>query len=87
MAELSGVSMPTIQKMEASEGNVRGMIDTLTKVVEAFERTGIEPIGDNATSSGGGRGVCYRLAGATRGAHVRGPDPERRSPSDDPAAC
>ena len=65
MAELSGVSVPTIQRMEASEGNVRGVIDTLTKVVEAFERAGIELIGENATSSGGGRGVRYKLAGTS----------------------
>jgi transcriptional regulator with XRE-family HTH domain len=31
LAELSGVSVPTIQRMEASEGNVRGVIDTLTR--------------------------------------------------------
>jgi predicted transcriptional regulator len=57
LAEMSGVSHPTIQRMEASDGNVRGVIDTLTKVVEALDRAGIELIGDNAVSSGGGRGV------------------------------
>ena len=57
LAELSGVSLPTIQRMEASDGTVRGVVDTLTKVVEAFERAGIELIGDNAVSTGGGRGV------------------------------
>jgi transcriptional regulator with XRE-family HTH domain len=57
LAELSGVSLPTIQRMEASEGNVRGVIDTLTKVVEAFDRAGVELIGDNAVSREGGRGV------------------------------
>ena len=57
LAELSGVSLPTIQRMEASEGTVRGVIDTLTKVVEALDKAGIELIGDNATSLVGGRGV------------------------------
>ncbi|MDB5407904.1 MAG: transcriptional regulator [Rhodospirillales bacterium] len=57
LAELSGVSLPTIQRMEASDGNVRGVIDTLTKVVEALDRAGIELIGDNAVSREGGRGV------------------------------
>jgi transcriptional regulator with XRE-family HTH domain len=57
LAELSGVSLPTIQRMEASEGTVRGVVDTLIKVVEAFDRAGIELIGENAVSSGGGRGV------------------------------
>jgi transcriptional regulator with XRE-family HTH domain len=57
LAEMSGVSLPTIQRMEASEGNVRGVIDTLTKVVEALERAGVELIGENAVSNAGGRGV------------------------------
>lgn len=57
LAELAGVSVPTIQRMEASGGTVRGMIDSLTRVVEALDRAGIELIGDNAASTGGGRGV------------------------------
>ena len=57
LAELSGVSVPTIQRMEGSEGNVRGVIESLTKIVEALDRAGIELIGDNAISSSGGRGV------------------------------
>jgi DNA-binding XRE family transcriptional regulator len=57
LAELSGVSLPTIQRMEGSEGNVRGVVETLTKVVEALERAGVELIADNAVSSRGGRGV------------------------------
>jgi predicted transcriptional regulator len=57
LADLAGVSLPTIQRMEASEGTVRGVIDTLIKVVEALDRAGIELIGENAVSSVGGRGV------------------------------
>jgi predicted transcriptional regulator len=57
LAEMAGVSLPTIQRMEASEGTVRGVIDTLTKVVEALDRAGVELIGENAVSAGGGRGV------------------------------
>jgi predicted transcriptional regulator len=60
LAELSGVSLPTIQRMEASDGNVRGVIDTLTKVVEALDRVGIVLIGDDAPSTGGGRGVRFK---------------------------
>ena len=60
LAELSGVSLPTIQRMEASEGNVRGVVDTLTKVVEALTAAGIELIGDDAPSAGGGRGVRFK---------------------------
>lgn len=63
LAELSGVSLPTIQRMEASDGNVRGIIDTLTKVIEALNAAGIELIGENARSEGGGRGVRLRQAG------------------------
>ena len=57
LAEMAGVSLPTIQRMESSEGTVRGVIDSLTKLVEALDRAGIELIGENAVSAGGGRGV------------------------------
>jgi len=57
LAEWSGVSLPTIQRMEASSGVVRGVVDSLTKVVEALNRAGVDLIGDNARSEGGGRGV------------------------------
>ena len=62
LAELSGVSLPTIQRMEASEGNVRGVIDTLTKVIEAFDRAGVLLIGEGAASQDGGRGVRLKQA-------------------------
>jgi transcriptional regulator with XRE-family HTH domain len=57
LAELSGLSLPTIQRMEASEGVIRGNVDSLMKLVRAFDAGGIELISDNAISSGGGRGV------------------------------
>jgi len=57
LAEKAGVSLPTIQRMEASQGNVRGVVESLTRVVEALDALGIDLIGDNATSSAGGRGV------------------------------
>lgn len=57
LAELAGVSVPTIQRMEASPGNVRGVVDSLTKVVEALNHAGVELIGDDIHSLGGGRGV------------------------------
>lgn len=60
LADLAGVSLPTIQRMEASDGYVRGVVDTLTKVVHALERAGIELISDNTISTGGGRGVRLR---------------------------
>jgi transcriptional regulator with XRE-family HTH domain len=60
LADMSGVSLPTIQRMEASQGNVRGVVDTLTKVVEALNAAGIELLGDKAKSDGGGRGVRFK---------------------------
>ena len=60
LAELARVSLPTIQRMEASDGTVRGIVDTLTKVIDALNVAGVELIGDNARSEGGGRGVRLR---------------------------
>ncbi len=57
LAELAGVSLPTIQRMETSTGTVRGVVDSLTKVVEALDRAGVELIGEGAVSREGGRGV------------------------------
>ena len=45
------------ERMEASDENVRGVIESLTKVVEAFDRVGVELIGENTPSAGSGRGV------------------------------
>ncbi len=57
LAEISGLSVPTIQRMEASEGVVRGNVDSLMKLVNALSASGIELIGEGAASAGGGRGV------------------------------
>lgn len=57
LAERAGVSLPTIQRMEASDGIVRGVIESLMKVLGALEASGIELIGDNMPSRGEGRGV------------------------------
>ena len=57
LAELSGLSVPTIQRMEASDGLVRGNVDSLMKLVAALDGAGIELIGEGAVSRGGGRGV------------------------------
>jgi transcriptional regulator with XRE-family HTH domain len=60
LAELSGVSLPTIQRMEASQGVVRGVIESLMKVMGALEAAGVEFINEGATSTGGGRGIRLR---------------------------
>ena len=58
LAEMAGVSLPTIQRMEASkEEHVRGVVSTLTKIVEALDAAGIELIGNGQPSQGNGRGV------------------------------
>jgi len=57
LAELCGLSVPTIQRMEASDGVIRGNVDSLTKLVGALDTAGIELIGEGATSADGGRGV------------------------------
>lgn len=57
LAEVAGLSVPTIQRMEASESVIRGNVDSLMKLVAALDALGIELISDNATSQSGGRGV------------------------------
>lgn len=61
LAELSGVSIATIRRMEASSGTVRSNVDTLVKIVETLEEEGVLLIGNGADSFDGGRGV--RLKG------------------------
>jgi len=68
LAGLSGLSLPTIQRMEASDGVVRGNVDSLMKLVGALEDAGIELIAERTTSSHGGRGVRLN-APATRRTH------------------
>jgi transcriptional regulator with XRE-family HTH domain len=70
LAELSGLSVPTIQRMEASSsGAIRGNVDSLMKLVAALDAAGIELIGEGAVSAGGGRGVRLRTPQPT-GAHA-----------------
>ena len=62
LAEAAGLSLPTIQRMEASDGVIRGNVDSLMKLVAALDALGIELISDNATSSSGGRGIRLKRA-------------------------
>ena len=57
LAERCGLSVPTIQRMEASDGVIRGNVDSLMKLIGALDSIGIVLIGDDAMSSEGGRGV------------------------------
>lgn len=58
LAELADLSLPTIQRMEGSDGVVRGNVDSLMKLLDALDRAGIVVIrpGDVSDASGG-RGV------------------------------
>ena len=64
LAELSGLSVPTIQRMEGSEGVIRSNVDSLMKLLEALDRAGIILIrpGDVSDASGG-RGVRLKNNG------------------------
>ncbi|MDO8400437.1 MAG: helix-turn-helix transcriptional regulator [Bradyrhizobium sp.] len=59
-ADLAGLSVPTIQRMEASDGVIRANVDSLMKLVSALESAGIELIGPGVASATGGRGVRLR---------------------------
>lgn len=67
LAELSGLSVPTIQRMEASEAMVRGNVDSLVKLIAALDSAGIELIDEGAVSSAEGRGVRLKVnSGSTK---------------------
>jgi transcriptional regulator with XRE-family HTH domain len=57
LAQRCGLSVPTIQRMESSDGVVRCNVDSLVKLVDALTDGGIELISDGVISAGGGRGV------------------------------
>jgi len=66
LAELSGLSLPTIQRMETSEDLIRGNVDSFTKLIAALESLGIELINEGSSSQGGGRGVRLKSASPRR---------------------
>ena len=57
LAEASRLSLPTIQRMEASEDVIRGQVESLMKLIAALEAAGVEVINEGAISDSGGRGV------------------------------
>jgi transcriptional regulator with XRE-family HTH domain len=65
LAELSGLSVPTIQRMEASETMVRGNVDSLVRLIAAFNEAGIEMIDEGAASHSQGRGVRLKVDSGT----------------------
>jgi len=80
IAELANLSVPTIQRMEASEGVIRANVDSLMKLVSALENAGIELINPGAQSVSGGRGVRLREHVATlKTGNVRQGKPSSRA--------
>jgi transcriptional regulator with XRE-family HTH domain len=57
LADLARLSVPTIQRMEASDGVIRGNVDSLMRLITALDAAGIELIAEGAVSKSGGRGV------------------------------
>jgi transcriptional regulator with XRE-family HTH domain len=78
LADLSGLSLPTIQRMEASDDIVRGNVESLMKLIAALDKAGLELIGEGAESHGRGRGVRMMAPARqnARGRH-RGTAPSR----------
>jgi transcriptional regulator with XRE-family HTH domain len=76
LAELSGLSVPTIQRMEASEAMIRGNVDSLVRLIAALEAAGIEMINEGAVSNSQGRGVRLKT-GSDAAKSLLGPRPER----------
>ncbi|NTJ62186.1 helix-turn-helix domain-containing protein [Agrobacterium rhizogenes] len=68
LAELAGVSVPTIQRMEASPDVVRGNVDSLMRLLAALSEAGIEVINEGAVSPDGGRGVRLKTKRSESGA-------------------
>jgi len=60
LAQKAGLSLPTIQRMEASDDVIRGNVDSLMKLIAALEDLGIELIGEGSVSAAGGRGVRFK---------------------------
>ena len=60
LAEMAGVSVPTIQQMQACRGNVRGVADSSMKVIHALNRAGVELISEHVRTDDGGGGGRFR---------------------------
>jgi predicted transcriptional regulator len=53
LAKKAGISVPTIKRLEAAEGDIGGRAETGAALVAALEKAGVEFIAEN----GGGAGV------------------------------
>jgi transcriptional regulator with XRE-family HTH domain len=72
LAAMADLSVPTIQRMEASDGVIRGNVDSLMKLVTALDAAGIELISEGEVSQRGGRGVRLKETGITLGGLAAG---------------
>jgi transcriptional regulator with XRE-family HTH domain len=79
LAQAAQLSLPTIQRMEASDGVIRGTVDSLMKLIAAIEAAGVELIDEGEVSSTGGRGVRLRDSSAMK--RPRGPSRARPQPA------
>jgi predicted transcriptional regulator len=59
LAMASGVSEPTIKRLEAQDGEIGGRADTVAKIVAALQKAGVEFVDED----GGGAGVRLRKKG------------------------
>lgn len=66
LAHAAQLSLPTIQRMEASDGVIRGTVDSLMKLIAALESAGVDLINEGDMSSAGGRGVRLRETSAVK---------------------
>ena len=73
LAEACGLSLPTIQRMEASEGVIRGNVESLMKLIAALDAAGVDLINEGAVSEKGGRGVRLRGQAGPRTKRRRSP--------------
>ncbi|MDI6624710.1 MAG: helix-turn-helix transcriptional regulator [Brevundimonas sp.] len=77
LAERAGLSVPTIQRMEGSDGSVRAVVDSLEKVMDALTDAGVEMIADGALTQGVGRGVRLLNRRAKERTYEAGREAER----------
>ena len=56
LSAASGISEPTIARLESEDGPLRGRVETGERLVAALEKAGVEFIAEN----GGGLGVRLR---------------------------
>ena len=71
LADISGLSLPTIQRMEASNDIVRGNVDSLMKLIGALNAAGLDLIGEGMVSEGGGRGVRLKAPSRPQAERLR----------------